>query len=292
MDNHIFPFLCCSFNYDIDDEDWQANYRKNDRQQLRKDVQSRRQLAQAVHCNLDKIKSELIKHRTARRLERNSAPETVAETAAPAADDAADAQANGSDNELFSQLESEEIAAAQAPRPDTEDPNESAQPAMTTPTGEQSSLPNEATARVPLSARRDADSDAVPLFEMVLSDDDDDDDAKSDCSDDDERPLEFCVNSFDYWMCSGRLDEMQQSVFKDLCQRMPRNFVWLLRQCAQMIECNERDVYRELLVVENFYAYRLAPVQRMRNMLLYQPVRRRMHVPELSRLVLHLSTQW
>lgn len=212
---------------------------------------------------------------------------------------------------MFSQLESQGISAAQVPRCDPADANMSNDGDMMRPrkSATQAAIDSDQSAAAaddsdwvppppppepPLSPRRECDEDAVPLFEMVLSEDDDaeDDDGDSASDDDVDPPLEFCVNDFDYWMCSGRLDEMRHVVFKDLCQRMPQNFVWLLRQCTQMIECNERDVYRELLVVENFYAYRLAPVQRMRNMLLYQAVRRPMHIPAMKRLLVKLSELW
>lgn len=239
-------------------------------------------IRKAVLHNLSNMKTTLNNHRKRRGAKATKATSNSPDATKPDAKDRKDYPDSDDDDddigtntdrlnvstELFSQGDHESIPAAQT----------LLQPAARG-----------------LSPQREADVD-VPLFEMVLSDDNNDSDANNEDNEDDGddgEPLEFCVNDFDYWMCTGRLDEMRHSVFKELCARhLPQNFVWLLRQCAQLVECNERDVYRELLIVENFYAYRLAPFEQMRNMPLYRPERRQMHIPELRKSVQHFSPHW
>lgn len=281
------------FDFDISNDDWQEECRQRDSMEHDRIVDHQDVIKKIVIHNLSEMQMTLNAHRKSRgaKATNKSSPDAAKPAAKDGIDHSDDDDKDDKDNddivadksmlnmskELFTQGDNDEIPAAQT-------------------------LQQEGG----LSPQRETDVD-VPLFEMVLSDDNDDSDDDKDNDNDidagkdndndsdagDDPPLEFCVNNFDYWMCTGRPDEMRHSVFKELCARqLPQNFVWLLRQCAQLIECNERDVYRELLIVENFYAYRLAPFEQMRHMLLFRPERRQMHIPELGKTVQHFSPHW
>lgn len=63
------------------------------------------------------------------------------------------------------------------------------------------------------------------------------------------------LNNHEHWLCMGYQLEMTKPNFTNLRKQLPLNFQWMLRQCAHTIQCSERDVYQELQVLENQYAY-------------------------------------
>lgn len=238
-----------SYRTNVGVDEWTEQMRNSDAQTQRNDVAHCEELMDAVAEHLEIMKASLRverdKVRAARAAERctNSSP-----------------VANGTDDDVDANESLELFSQPMAPT-DSDDAD----------------IPAAQLTTETLQPRQIVET--VPLFEMILSEDE----ADADDENAENEPLHLCLNSFDYWLRAGRVDEMRYGVFAELCAlTLPQNFVWLLRQCAQLIECSERDVYRELMIVENFFAYRLAPVERMRNVTFYQPEkRRRMHIPDV-----------
>lgn len=85
------------------------------------------------------------------------------------------------------------------------------------------------------------------------SDDEEDDDDKTAQPNAD--TLTLTRTNFEHWLCMGFQQEMTKENFGNLCAQLPLNFQWMLRQCAFIVQCHERDVYHELQVLENQYAY-------------------------------------
>lgn len=264
----------CSYEMNIDSDSWKKQVRRNDEEILKNDVIKSDELLEAVIANLEHIKTGLKTVRTKARQSTTTTDPTSTTTINMKTglnterEKATSTTTTNSNATLIDLNESAELFTQPLPSANAIDDD-----------NEHDAIPAAQMTTETLQPRRI--DETVPLFEMILSEDEADVDENDD-DDDNTAPLQFYLNSFDYWLRSGRVDEIKYSVFAELCTpTMPQNFVWLLRQCAQLIECQERDVYRELMIIENFFAYRLAPVEQMRNVACYLPERRSMHIPDV-----------
>lgn len=128
---------------------------------------------------------------------------------------------------------------------------------------------------------------SVPLFEISPDEDDNnDDDANLKDS------ITLMVNNYEHWLCMGHQLEMIKPNFESLCKKLPLNFQWMLHQCAHVVQCHERDVYQEMQVIENQYAYVLESFGCMTDSLVYKLPTKGERVPGMGKLSNTLRKYW
>ena len=59
----------------------------------------------------------------------------------------------------------------------------------------------------------------------------------------------------DYWMYHCNFSRVKSKNFEILEKMLPRNFRWLLNECASNIEMSMEDLYEEVCLIEAYYAY-------------------------------------
>ena len=57
----------------------------------------------------------------------------------------------------------------------------------------------------------------------------------------------------EYWMCRCNFSRVKLKNFRQLKKYMPANFLWLLGECAKVVEMAEVDLYEEVCLVESYY---------------------------------------
>lgn len=77
--------------------------------------------------------------------------------------------------------------------------------------------------------------------------------------------IEFIISNFDYWIAMQNIYYITNASFDDSVNMLPKNFQWLLKQCALQIHMHIKDLYIELLAIENQYRYILKPIFKMKN---------------------------
>lgn len=102
------------------------------------------------------------------------------------------------------------------------------------------------------------------MLDYQSSDDDDDDDESVD-NDPNVDLIEFVISNFDYWIAMQNIYYITNASFVDSVKELPKSFQWLLRQCALQIHMHIKDLYIELLAIENQYRYNLKPIFKMDN---------------------------
>ncbi|XP_055378376.1 TATA box-binding protein-associated factor RNA polymerase I subunit B isoform X2 [Condylostylus longicornis] len=81
--------------------------------------------------------------------------------------------------------------------------------------------------------------------------------------------LQFSISDMRYWILHGKLD-IKEDDFKNIKTHMPRNFLWLLETFASYLEADLESLYHELLVIENYYFYKLDDPDRIKNIILFK----------------------
>lgn len=128
----------------------------------------------------------------------------------------------------------------------------------------------------------------APLFDGL---DSDDEQLKTEKNDDSITNVPFEMSNFDYWMFSGFIESLTCNSFKEIQRDLPKSFNWILQKCASIIECNERDLYFELLILENQMIYVLEQFSKMTNMLLFQERKKVKHQGS-TKLIEMLKRSW
>lgn len=114
--------------------------------------------------------------------------------------------------------------------------------------------------------RRNLDKQPNMLDYQSSDDDDDtDDDDDHDPNVEDTDLIEFVISNFDYWISMQNIYYITNASFTDSVNKLPKSFQWLLKQCALQIHMHIRDLYIELLAIENQYRYVLKPIFKMEN---------------------------
>lgn len=133
----------------------------------------------------------------------------------------------------------------------------------------------------------------IPLFDYDVSDDEDNTD--NDCIDedaDDDTCLRFDVSNYDYWMNLGYVDNLRRDQFNLLQTKFPKHFNWLLEQCSSVIECRARELYSELLLIENQFAYVIEDFSKMTNIVLKQKPELYRPLPGLYKFIRFMQKRW
>lgn len=82
--------------------------------------------------------------------------------------------------------------------------------------------------------------------------------------------IDFALSNFDYWICMENIYFQTNQSFAKRLEQLPRNFQWLLKHCAAQIHMHPKDLYIELLAIENQFRYVLKPIFKMNNRILYR----------------------
>lgn len=82
-----------------------------------------------------------------------------------------------------------------------------------------------------------------------------------------EDTLKFSISDSDYWLLFNSLHSNKHE-FADFRKTLPKTFQWLLKQCAELIENQDFDLYFELMVIEYYFAKDVKPSNGLSNILL------------------------
>lgn len=91
----------------------------------------------------------------------------------------------------------------------------------------------------------------------------DEDSESDDSSIDSDKKIDFILSNFDYWIAMQNIYYITNASFAEALKELPKSFQWLLNQCALQIHMPVKDLYIELLAIENQYRYVLKPIFKM-----------------------------
>lgn len=104
--------------------------------------------------------------------------------------------------------------------------------------------------------------------------------------------IEFVISNFDYWIAMQNIYFITNASFDDSVNTLPRNFQWLLKQCALQMHMHIKDLYIELLAIENQYRYVLKPIFKMDNYIKHRtPSNTKLDLQTIN-AVKHLKRIW
>lgn len=86
----------------------------------------------------------------------------------------------------------------------------------------------------------------------------------------DETHIEFIISNYDYWISLENLYYLTNKSFDEKCKHLPKSFQWLLNQCALQLQQTNKDLYIELMAIENLYRFVLKPTFKMDNCFKYR----------------------
>lgn len=84
--------------------------------------------------------------------------------------------------------------------------------------------------------------------------------------------IELTVSNFDYWISMQNVYYLTNKTFEDKLSELPKSFQWLLNQCALQTHMHIKDLYIELLTIENQYRYVLKPTFKMNNCIKFRDI--------------------
>lgn len=105
----------------------------------------------------------------------------------------------------------------------------------------------------------------------------------ADDSSDDETPLsslldanrvEFIISNYDYWISMENLYHLTYKSFDEKSKQLPKSFQWLLKQCALQLHQLPKDLFVELMAIENAYRFVLKPTFKMDNCFKFRDTRK------------------
>lgn len=86
----------------------------------------------------------------------------------------------------------------------------------------------------------------------------------------DENHIEFIISNYDYWISLENLYHLTYKSFDEKSKHLPKSFQWLLNQCALHLHQQPKDLYVELMAIENAYRFVLKPTFKMDNCFKYR----------------------
>lgn len=104
--------------------------------------------------------------------------------------------------------------------------------------------------------------------------------------------IEFVISNFDYWIAMQNIYYITNASFGDSVTTLPKNFQWLLKQCALQIHMNIKDLYVELLAIENQYRYVLKPLFKMHNYIMHRTISSKKLSAQTMNAVKNLKRIW
>lgn len=110
-------------------------------------------------------------------------------------------------------------------------------------------------------SEEEVDVDFDELFDENLKDESDDDDV-----------MKFFTPNFNFWhrMFNIRLDYPRLCLGMEEFEKLPKNFKWLIKECATILHQQPLTLYVELLVIENQFINVFQPVELVDNVIEYR----------------------
>lgn len=121
-----------------------------------------------------------------------------------------------------------------------------------------------------LEPRRNLDQQTNMLHYLSSDDDLEPDDSCIDRN----NQIDFILSNFDYWIAMQNIYYITNASFAETLKALPKSFQWLLNQCALQIHMPVKDLYIELLAIENQYRYVLKPIFKMNHYIKYRKLNR------------------
>lgn len=121
-----------------------------------------------------------------------------------------------------------------------------------------------------LEPRRNLDEQPNMLHYLSSDDDSEPDDSTIDNN----NQIDFILSNFDYWILLQNIYYITNASFAETMNQLPKSFQWLLNQCALQIHMPVKDLYIELLAIENQYRYVLKPIFKMNHYIKYRKLNR------------------
>lgn len=106
--------------------------------------------------------------------------------------------------------------------------------------------------------------------ESNIFDDLTDDELPSELNTDGLEKIPFNMTNFEYWTYMGNMRKVTAEQFSDIENKFPLSFAWVFNECSRFLQMDNRDVYHELLVTENYFSFVLKPFERDQKNLLFQ----------------------
>lgn len=110
--------------------------------------------------------------------------------------------------------------------------------------------------------------------------------------DESDNNIDFSHSNFDYWIFMENINLMTNTSFEDTLMTLPTSFQWLLKQCAMQLHMNVKDLYIELLAIENQFRYILEPIHIMESCIKYRTLTKNGLPLRLLTAVNHLKQIW
>lgn len=104
--------------------------------------------------------------------------------------------------------------------------------------------------------------------------------------------IDFIISNFDYWIAMQNIYYITNASFADNVTELPNSFQWLLKQCALQIHMHIKDLYVELLAIENQYRYVLKPIFKMKNYITFRKCLNRKLDQQTANAVKTLKRIW
>lgn len=82
--------------------------------------------------------------------------------------------------------------------------------------------------------------------------------------------IQFNMTNFEYWTYMGNMRKVTIEQFSDVEKKFSLSFAWLLNECSRLLQMDNRDLYHELLVTENYFSYVIKPFEKDQKNLLFQ----------------------
>lgn len=99
-----------------------------------------------------------------------------------------------------------------------------------------------------------------------LSDDEEPNELNTDCLE----KIPFNMTNFEYWTHMGNMKRVTAEHFIDIEKKFPLSFAWVFNECSRFLQIDNRDLYHELLVTENYFSFVLKPFEKDQKDLLFQ----------------------
>lgn len=130
------------------------------------------------------------------------------------------------------------------------------------------------------------------MLDYQSSDDESIDDDDHDPNADNTDSIDFIISNFDYWIAMQNIYYITNASFADSVTELPKSFQWLLKQCALQIHMHIKDLYVELLAIENQYRYVLKPIFKMKNYITFRKCSNRKLDQQTANAVKNLKRIW
>lgn len=117
--------------------------------------------------------------------------------------------------------------------------------------------------------RRNLEQDNI-FADLSDNDDDDDGEDEDDVQKNYKKLLELNVSNFDYWIIFGKYVNLMDKYGNQIKSQFPKSFLWLLETCSNLLDIDWDYLYRELIIIENYFANVLESFENVTNTLRFQ----------------------